>query len=230
MGSIAVGVDLGQRRDPTAIAVVEVEIRQRERVFETAPRSDGRVYADRVIDAVAEDHYVVRHLERLSLGTSYPQVAERVAAVTRGAVARSGNWPMLYVDATGVGQPVVDVLRAAGVQAHLKPTYFTHGDRRTEDNGEVKLGKAWIVSYLQALLQGGRLHLPQTAEARALAAELIDYEIRVDENANDRYGAFKVGKHDDLVTAIGLAVQPVRRVNARLIGSGGQEHGNWRPF
>jgi len=59
---------------------------------------------------------------------------------------------------------------------------------------------------------------------------LIDYEIRVDENANDRYGAFKVGKHDDLVTAIGLAVQPVRRVNARLIGSGGQEHGNWRPF
>lgn len=30
---------------------------------------------------------------------------------------------------------------------------------------------------------------------------------RVSENANDTYGAFKVGTHDDLVTALGLAVQ-----------------------
>ena len=29
----------------------------------------------------------------------------------------------------------------------------------------------------------------------------------MDENANDRYGAFKVGTHDDLVTALGLAAQ-----------------------
>jgi hypothetical protein len=34
-----------------------------------------------------------------------------------------------------------------------------------------------------------------------------DAESRVDENANDRYGAFRVGTHDDLVTALGLAVQ-----------------------
>ena len=37
--------------------------------------------------------------------------------------------------------------------------------------------------------------------------ELLDYEIRVDQNANDRYGAFRVGTHDDLVTALGLATQ-----------------------
>ena len=40
-----------------------------------------------------------------------------------------------------------------------------------------------------------------------MARELEDYEIRVTEDANDRYGAFKVGAHDDLVTALGLAVQ-----------------------
>jgi hypothetical protein len=102
-------------------------------------------------------------------------------------------------------------------------------NRRTEIDGEVRLGKAWLVSHLQALLQGGRLHLPQTAEARALAEELLDYEIRVDENANDRYGAFKVGHHDELVTAIGLAVQPVRRPAAHLI-SFEREHGNWQPL
>jgi hypothetical protein len=35
----------------------------------------------------------------------------------------------------------------------------------------------------------------------------MNFEIRVDEKANDRYGAFRVGTHDDLVTALGLAVQ-----------------------
>jgi hypothetical protein len=36
------------------------------------------------------------------------------------------------------------------------------------------------------------------------------HEIRVSENANDLYGAFKVGTHDDLVTALGLATQSDR--------------------
>ena len=44
------------------------------------------------------------------------------------------------------------------------------------------------------------------AAAQELAAELRTYEILVDERANDRHGAFKVGTHDDLVTALGLAV------------------------
>jgi hypothetical protein len=112
-----------------------------------------------------------------------------------------------YVDATGVGQPVVDEMRSRGLA--VTGVYFTHGDRRTAEASEarVTLGKAWLVSRLQALLQGGRLHLPDTSEARSLADELFDYEIRVDENANDKYGAFWVGRHDDLVTALGLAVQ-----------------------
>jgi hypothetical protein len=91
----------------------------------------------------------------------------------------------------------------------LTPVYFTYGDRRIVDSekGQISLGKAYLVSRLQALLQGGRLHLPKTPEAEALGRELLDYEIKVSEDANDRYGAFKVGAHDDLVTALGLATQ-----------------------
>lgn len=99
--------------------------------------------------------------------------------------------------------------------------WFTYGDQRTEtwegDHLRVSLGKSHMVSRLQVLLGTGRLHLPRTREAAALTEELLDYEIRVDENANDKYGAFKVGTHDDLVTALGLAVQvdlPVRKVRA----------------
>ena len=46
MGHVTIGVDVGQRVDPTAIAVCE--------------RKD--------------DRYIVRHLERLPLGTPYPAV------------------------------------------------------------------------------------------------------------------------------------------------------------
>jgi hypothetical protein len=46
----------------------------------------------------------------------------------------------------------------------------------------------------------------ETSEARALARELLDYEIRVSDHASVLAGAFKTGAHDDLVTALGLAV------------------------
>jgi hypothetical protein len=185
---VTIGVDIGQRVDPTAIAVVE-----------TDERDAG---GERTVA-----HHVVRHLERLPLGTAYPRVVERVVAVAAGVVKRTGERPAVYVDATGVGTPVLDLLREAGIEANVIAVFFTHGDRRTEESGQVTLGKAYLVSRLQALLQTGRLHLPQTREAEQTGKELLDYEIRVDEDANDKYGAFRVGTHDDLVTALGLAVQ-----------------------
>lgn len=221
MSLVTIGIDIGQQRDPTAIAVAEQERRE------------------------GAEHYLVRHLERLPLGTSYPQIAERLAAVVAGVKARLAEPARyrvapgvaivatppkaslrVYVDATGVGKPVVDLLRGTGCR--VTAVYFTHGDRRTVERGEVRLGKAWLVSRLQALLQTNRIHLPRTAEAEALADELLDYEIKVDENANDKYGAFKVGTHDDLVTALGLAVQAEPRV-ARLRPLDGIDLGGWRP-
>ncbi len=192
MGPTTIGVDIGQKRDPTAIAVAET-------VWQMAP--DGM----RV-----EERFTVRHTERLPLGTSYPDVAERVAVIVANLYKRAapGSMPgiTLYVDATGVGQPVVDLLSRASVWPIA--VYFTHGDKRTiREDGSVALGKGWLVSRLQALLQTDRLLLPRTSEAAALTEELLNYEIKVSEDANEQYGAFRVGTHDDLVTAIGLAVQ-----------------------
>ena len=188
---VLIGVDIGQKRDPTALAVAEAEKREEEW------------------------HFLVRHLERLPLGTPYPEVSRRLAKVVTAVHARAGERPRIFVDATGVGQPVVDLLSVADVRAVA--CYFNHGDRRTEKDGhEIVIGKAYLVSRLQALLQTRRVHLPRSSEAEALAQELLDYEIRVDQDANDRYGAFRVGAHDDLVTALGLAVQvdPRRRHSA----------------
>jgi hypothetical protein len=210
MVAVAVGVDLGQKRDPTAIAVVEAQRRSQ----------DGR----------SEDYYITRFLERLPLGTPYPAIAQRVQAVITNirrqvATSEPPRFEMpppsatitLYVDGTGVGQPVVDLLKCAGV--YVRPVYFTHGDKRIEQKDRsITLGKAWLVSRLQALLQTARILLPRTIEAQALAQELLDYEIHVDEKANDTYGAFRVGSHDDLVTALGLAVQePVQQNRITII-------------
>ena len=190
-----VGVDIGQKRDPTAIAVVLADHREVE--------DPARVQN-------YDCHFLVRFLERLPLGTPYPEVARRLGEICQGVNELSGYRPQIFVDATGVGQPIVDLLEDNARDAWCTwAVYFTHGDRRTADEEEKKvtLGKAYLVSRLQALLQCSRLHLPSTRESAALAQELHNYEIRVDENANDRYGAFKVGTHDDLVTALGLAVQ-----------------------
>lgn len=194
--TIFIGVDIGQKRDPTAICVAERE------------RREG---AERT-----EPHFNIRHLERLPLGTPYPRVADRVARITERVRERTGEPPTVFVDATGVGQPVVDLLREQIRSGKVVAVYFTHGDRRIETKDrqqrQVSLGKAFLVSRLQALLQCVRLHLPRTREAEVLTEELLNYELRVDENANDRYGAFKVGTHADLVTALGLAVQVDRPI------------------
>jgi hypothetical protein len=181
VGPVTIGIDLGQKRDPFAIAVVEIEM-----------RGD-------------EDHYLVRFLERLPLGTPYDKARDRVSEICRQLEERGAAVVNLYADATGQGTAFTDELRRIDIPC--RPVYFTHGDRRTSVDGCVTLGKAWLVSRIKVLLQCGRLHLPKTPKAEAMREELLDYEIRISEDANERYGAFKVGTHDDLVTALGLAVQ-----------------------
>ncbi len=219
MGVVTIGCDVGQRVDPTAIAVCECE-------------QPGKGQPDR---------FIVRHLERLEIGTPYPDIAARIAAVYRGVVSRMtarlseeqtykqaigelrgylrpdgvlwgevADSVSLLVDATGVGTPVVDLIREQpGLEGvRLTGVFFTSGDRCSVSPGarEGSVGKAFLVSRLQSLLQYKRVRLPQTAEARALADELLNYEIRVTADASMTAGAFKTGTHDDLVTALGLAL------------------------
>ena len=151
----------------------------------------------------------MRYLERLPLGTLVPRVAGRLARLAAGVAERTGGGHACTWTRPGSGSRWSTCCKDHKVNARLIAVYFTHGDRRIEEHGhQVTLGKAWLVSRLQALFQGERLHLPrQHPEAETMTRELLDYEIRVDQNANDTYGAFRVGSHDDLVTALGLATQ-----------------------
>lgn len=66
------------------------------------------------------------------------------------------------------------------MSARIVPVYFNHGGRRQEVAYlEVKLGKAFLVTRIHTLLQTNRVHLPESEEARILAEELMEYEIKV---------------------------------------------------
>jgi len=61
----------------------------------------------------------------LPLATQYP----KVAGITGRVWARTGLGATVYLGATGVGLPVVDLLRERLHGGRVVAVYFTHGDR-----------------------------------------------------------------------------------------------------
>ncbi len=184
---VYIGVDIGQSQDPTAIVVADPVIRDNE------------------------IHYAIRFLKRLPLGITYPTIIEEIIRIYQNIPEPKGEYLLqkqIWIDATGVGKPVVDLIRKNASYIKLHEVFITGGEAKNIINpwtSVIKLPKAYLVSRLQVMLSCGRVHLPKTEEALALQEELINYTIKVNENDNFEFGAFKVGTHDDLVTALGLA-------------------------
>lgn len=209
---VTVGIDVGQIHDPTALAVAEVKQKHtgKYRYVEPIPAhfdENGQWVGPHDADPVMVSEYTIRHITRLPLGTSYPDVALHIATLLCNPMFARRDVRVL-IDVTGVGRPVYDDLRkeidlrkeARHVQ--LRPISFAHGEKYNRSTGI--LGKAYLVSRLQSLLQGGRVHGPDTHEMRMTIEELRVYEIKVDQDGKDTYGGAS-GKHDDLATALGLS-------------------------
>lgn len=154
-------------------------------------------------------HFNVRHLERLPPNTSCVVLAERYSEIVERLGRKTDLFVRAYLNATQEGPPLVEAFQELTRASHLRPVYFNHGAQRTEDEDRItiQLGKAWLVSRLKVLLQRQRLHLTRSPEATTLRRELETYRIDLPEDAATRYGAFRVGSQDDLLTALGLAVQ-----------------------
>ena len=184
------GLDLGQSRDWTALAIV-----QRHGVG--ASRGDA--------------HYQVRHLERPPLGTPYPDVVELVAARLRMLPPKSAR---LVIDATGVGAPVVDMVRRADLGGTpIVAVTITGGNAAHRDGHRAaSVPKRDLVSTLQVLLQSGRLKIAEGLPlARLLSVELLNFRATISLSGHDSYAAGadaawrEAGTNDDLVLAVSLA-------------------------
>ena len=194
------GLDLGQRHDHSAIAVVE--------------RND--LY--RAYETPAFHSLTVRHVERAPLGTPYPRVVARVKAVVRSGLSEGGC--VLAVDATGVGAPVVDMLRAAAIGCEIAAVSITGGDRARYLRGVWNVPKKDLMGGLQVLLERGELKIArELGQARSLLKELADVKAAVSGAGRIRMGAEGGGEHDDLVVALALACWRARR---KQVGFGTQ--------
>jgi hypothetical protein len=177
-----VGCDLGQSRDPTAIAVV--------RRFDDDVGNPGRPI------------FQVGHLERLPLGTPYPGVVRHVLRMLGAAPLRGKA--ELVIDFTGVGRPVFDMFQGQGVSP-IGVT-ITAGDAVTCEGMIYRVPKLVLISRVQALLHDGRLKIHKDLlDAPALVAELQDFRAEVTDSGYWKFGA-RSGKHDDLVLAVAIAL------------------------
>ncbi|MDP9470154.1 MAG: hypothetical protein M3Q71_05715 [Chloroflexota bacterium] len=235
------GLDLGQASDYTALVVVEAVS-----VLTGEPET---VQEDAILAAFAHrpprtftrpgrriEHHVV-HLERMR-GKPYPEIVARTGDVVEQVIANhrikvtlppghdpliqrtpDPPLPLLMVDATGVGRPVLDMVRQAGMPAEIRGATITGGDAVTTEGWDVRVPKRDLVSAVLRLLQEGRLkwgvRLPLRAE---LEAELRTFRARITPAAHEVYGAWREGEHDDLVLALALACWGLEFVPGAPVG------------
>ncbi|HEX9503846.1 MAG TPA: hypothetical protein VF974_06040 [Patescibacteria group bacterium] len=227
---VNIGIDIGQIHDPTAICVTEVdqvptgEVRYGREQTIGYHDDHGNWIPPKGIENIMVSEYMVRFIKRLPLNTSYHDVAEYISNMLKNDLFQNRKVRVL-IDVTGVGRPVYDNLKrkifirlnnaevthmSVGIQfkmssnhmLQLKPISFVHGE--IYNRGKGTLGKAFLVSHLQSILQEKRFHAPDIPEVKAMCDELLVYEIKITDNGKDTYGA-KIGKHDDLATAAALA-------------------------
>jgi hypothetical protein len=190
--SFVAGLDLGQRRDHSAIAVVE------------RCRSVYDVRDPVTWDFLSETRTVLTHVERLPLGTAYGEVVERVWDLL-GLCA--GRWPStLVVDETGVGAPVVEALKRSREGASIVPVTITGGDRSSVVNGSHRVPKRDLVTGLQLAFENRELEIAGgMPEMKVFLTELMSMRVKVTAAGHERYESWREGSHDDLVLAVALA-------------------------
>lgn len=190
---VAVGVDIGQAHDPTAIAIVT-------KVTTTAAEAQ----LER-LNPEPRSRYEVQHLERLKLGMPYPaQVDALEAMLCRPPLNRIA--PRVLVDYTGVGRPVFDMFAGRHALRRAQGVVITGGREVSRQGKGWSVPKGELVAKLQALLHAGELRIAASLpDAAVLMRELQEFRVRFTDAGNATFNA-REGAHDDLVLALALAV------------------------
>ena len=196
-----IGLDLGQQNDYTAVALLQ--------------RIDQQPDPSKSFHSLL----IVRHLERFPRGANYADMAGRIRDLARAPLIRCRS--KLVIDATGVGTPVLDMLKHMHIGVEIVPVVITGGDTASEENGRHRVPKKDLVAAVSVLLQQGVLQIPkQLALAETLVDEMLNFRVRVSLEGSLSYEAWRSGDHDDLVLAVALACWQAQRAWKQLIVPG----------
>ena len=197
------GVDLGQRENYTALSLVE------------ARREPLGVRDPLTFEPRFRETRAVRHLERVALGTSYIEVAEYVRYLVRHP-AVSGRVE-LVVDASGVGLPVVELMRRQGLGARLTPVTITGGNQETATGVSVGVPRRDLILRLLLAIEKEQVGIAEAMPGtEALLGELAGLEVRYGGTGRLRYEPGGDEKQDDLTMATALAWWAASRPTAGL--------------
>jgi len=209
--TLFIGLDLGQAKDFSALAIIE-----RGSTATTTDKNGEKPNCTNTKDEINGLHCI--HLHRWQLRTSYPAiVADVVKMINELDPERmTGGKTVLAIDATGVGAPVVDLFKREKINAILAPIQIVAGANVSNENGMTRVPKRDLVSVVQVGLQNRKLKIAESLNlAETLSRELQNFTVKITDAANDVYGAWREGTHDDLVLAVALAVwkatQPIFR-------------------
>ena len=182
-----VGLDIGQRRDYSAIAVLE-------HLDELTGLRDPVTF-----DFVHRSVVRLRHVERVRLGTPFASVVARAAELVSHPRLAGAT---LVVDATGVGAPVVELLRSAKLPCRLIPAQITGGLDESSDGVYYRVPKRDLVTGLQVLFDRWPFEIQTNSPGvDALIRELTDFKARPSSSGGMRFE----GARDDLTMALALA-------------------------
>ena len=150
------GLDLGQSRDYTALAIAERVLPPRER----------------------HATYLFRYVQRLPLGTPYPQVVTHITDLVNRPPLKSNT--TLALDYTGVGRPVFDMFRQAHLPCFLYGISIHGGIAVTWEGFTAGVPKRDLIAFAQVLMQSHRLivagAMPDTT---TLTTELQNYQVKI---------------------------------------------------
>jgi hypothetical protein len=185
------GVDLGQRKNHSAIVLVEQRV-----------EATGAV-CPFTYEPVCKRVLVIRHVEQVALGTRYSAVVEKIGRLSRRQELGAAKLTVA-VDATGLGGVVAEMLRAEPPRGELMPVVFTSGELAHRKDGidfvpktELMMGlmRSFEVEGLcvaRGVRHWGKLEEELLGMRRVAGPRQIEW--------------VSEGKHDDLVMALAVAL------------------------
>ncbi len=181
-----VGLDLGQAQDFTAMVTLH----------RTTVKTAAETYRE----------YACPHIKRWPLGTTYPAIVADLQVM----LPKLPDKPVLVIDGTGCGRPVVDMIRQARLPVRsLAPVIITGGATEGGVGSYRTVPKRDIVGALMAVAHKGRLHIAkELPEASTLKKEIRAFTAKITTAGNEQYeNDWRVAPHDDIILALALALE-----------------------
>jgi hypothetical protein len=203
---LTLGIDLAQARDRTAlIALDSYRVEPDVSLEEINAMNSVRdaLHRRRLRTPKRQLHHEIVHIQRFKAGMTYP--AQVSAIITAADALSTEEVAHIVIDATGVGRPVVDMLRQECTTYPLTAVTITGGTEQTRSGRNVSVPKADLVGLIETVISQQRLHaVPGLPQSDDLDKELRAFGYELGPTGKPRYEG--KGAHDDLVTGLSLAL------------------------